>query len=314
MRTANVKPMIRVLFVSAIALSSARSLGSRDDVAQAIELARQAAEQAREQARFAAEMAREQARQARERLRAERGSADAGDEKPGEVIAFLGVSTVKAEPGLVKQLALQRGVGLRVELVTEGSAAQNAGIEQHDVLHRFNDQLLCNGEQLSTLVRLQKPGDEVTILLIRAGKPVELKVKLGQRVASASEDASGREDLFDFDTMRYLVTPKVQPVPGNTPGASSWSSPRILRMFPGGQRYTIVQKDENREVRIDTVDGSRHLTIKVDGNVIFDGPYNTPDEKSRLEQQYRELVEKVEADAPVPATTPAPSTVPTVGF
>src|SRR5687767_13080737 len=82
--------------------------------------------------------------------------AGAEAQKPAETVkaAFLGVGVEKPSETLRAQLGLQEGVGLVVNLVEENSPAKGAGIRQHDVLHKLDDQLLVNEEQLVTLVRL----------------------------------------------------------------------------------------------------------------------------------------------------------------
>jgi hypothetical protein len=101
---------------------------------------------------------------------------------PGMVsTTYLGVSASPAPDTLRRQLQLPDGIGLVVSSVERGSPAEQAGLKQYDILHKIDDQLLVNTEQLSVLVHTFKPGQEVKLRIVRGGKPTELTARLGQR-------------------------------------------------------------------------------------------------------------------------------------
>jgi hypothetical protein len=72
-------------------------------------------------------------------------------------------------------------VGLVVDELVPDSPAAKAGLKEYDVLQKLDDQLLVNPEQLATLVRMHKSGEEITLTVIREGKPTEVKVTLAER-------------------------------------------------------------------------------------------------------------------------------------
>ena len=109
--------------------------------------------------------------------------------------AYLGVSASRLTPAMRSQLSLPAGVGLAVETVDKDSPGAVAGLKQYDVLHKLNDQILVNLDQLSTLVRTFKPGDEVTLTVIRQAKPTVLKAKLVEKEV---------DDLVDVDSVLTL--------------------------------------------------------------------------------------------------------------
>ncbi len=67
-----------------------------------------------------------------------------------------------------------------VRAVTPGSAAAVAGIQQGDIIQKFNGEALANFKGLTQKIGDHRPGDEVTLTVLRNGKPMEFKVKLGQ--------------------------------------------------------------------------------------------------------------------------------------
>jgi hypothetical protein len=94
---------------------------------------------------------------------------------------WLGLQVAKPDANLTAQLpALPKGIGFVVMSTDEGGPAQAAGLLQSDVLWKMGDQLLVNEGQLSTLLRLNEPGQEVTLSGFRGGKPLEVKLKLGE--------------------------------------------------------------------------------------------------------------------------------------
>ena len=76
---------------------------------------------------------------------------------------------------------IEDGRGVIVSEVTEGSAADKAGLKQHDVLVRYGDQDLYAPEQLVKRVRNDDPGKEVEIQYVRAGELQTAKVTLGKQ-------------------------------------------------------------------------------------------------------------------------------------
>lgn len=108
-------------------------------------------------------------------------------------VAFLGVATQPFQGNATKELNIPQGLGLSVMHVVPDTPAAKAGVQAGDVLHKLDDQLLMHPLQLRTLIRTKKAGDAITLTVIRAGKPVELKSKLVDREVPVIENAGGWE-------------------------------------------------------------------------------------------------------------------------
>jgi len=93
---------------------------------------------------------------------------------------YLGVALAEITPLARAQLGLAEGVGVAVGHVAKGSPAEKAGLKTNDVITQLNDQLIVNAQQLQTLIRTKKPGDQVTVTYIRKGKEQKAKVKLAK--------------------------------------------------------------------------------------------------------------------------------------
>jgi putative serine protease PepD len=81
--------------------------------------------------------------------------------------AFLGVQVTDAF----------NGAG--VVAVQPNSPAADAGLRSGDVITKVNDTAIANGNDLQTAIRAQKPGDTVTLTVIRNGSSTTVTVKLG---------------------------------------------------------------------------------------------------------------------------------------
>jgi hypothetical protein len=106
----------------------------------------------------------------------------------------LGVSVTGAPAAIREQLKLARGVGLVVEKVHAKGPADAAGVKEHDVLEKLDDQWLVNPEQLGALLRGMKAGDEVALTLIRQGQWETVKAKVEEVEETAAIDAGQAGD------------------------------------------------------------------------------------------------------------------------
>jgi hypothetical protein len=73
------------------------------------------------------------------------------------------------------------GKGYAFSGVTEGSPAHEAGLEAGDVLIELDGVAIDNLYDFTDALRRRKPGDEITVKVLRDGKTVEAKVTLGKR-------------------------------------------------------------------------------------------------------------------------------------
>jgi membrane-associated protease RseP (regulator of RpoE activity) len=96
-------------------------------------------------------------------------------------VAYLGVIVSGVGETVRSQLNLTSGGGLAIQQVMDGSPAEKAGLRKHDIIEKCGDQVLFNGEQFTALVRSHKPGDQVTLEILREGKPQSVNVTLGEQ-------------------------------------------------------------------------------------------------------------------------------------
>ena len=95
---------------------------------------------------------------------------------------------------------LPAGAHLSVDQVSPNSPAEQAGLRLYDVLLQLDDQILINSSQLKALVRMKKPGDLITLKLLRKGEPKILEVTLSETDVPIILRRNSRSfgDLDDF--------------------------------------------------------------------------------------------------------------------
>jgi serine protease Do len=205
--------------------------------------------------------------------------------RPAEKGAYLGVSAAPAPEVLRRHLALPAGMGLVVQFVAPKSPAEEAGLQQDDILQKLDDQLLINSEQLAVLVRSYKPGDEIKLSIIRDGQKKVVTVKLAEHELEPLRPMPF--EYWERDGFQpQLQSPRTEAQPNppgnghrNLPGPSS-----TLRWLEGDRNYTITT----------TPQGHQTVTVK-DGNdqTVFEGPIDTQEQRDRLPSDVKDKVEKM---------------------
>lgn len=151
----------------------------------------------------------------------------AGDiKKSGKVLrGWLGVTT-SDEDGQVE-----------IVQVESKSPAELAKLKEGDVLRKLDGKEIISSAVLSSAIRSRKPGTDVMLQLDRDGKPMEIKVKLGEY----TEDEARRE----LETLFPRLFPQAEPAPGAPkarvmPPSKSAPAPNLFRYALEKRRYIGV--------------------------------------------------------------------------
>lgn len=108
---------------------------------------------------------------------------------------YLGVEATGLSEAMARQFKVPDVSGALVNDVTPGSPADKAGLKAGDVVRTVGDRHVDSASSLTFLVASSAPGSEITLGILRGGKPITLKVKLGTRpadlgIAGAAKGAS----------------------------------------------------------------------------------------------------------------------------
>jgi Do/DeqQ family serine protease len=104
----------------------------------------------------------------------------------------LGVVVQQVTEDIAQSLGLKEAKGVIVGSVAKGSAAERAGLQRGDVITALNGAAVGDPNELRNLVAATQPGTDVTLDILRDGREQQVKITLGEFVASAA--GPGRED------------------------------------------------------------------------------------------------------------------------
>lgn len=109
-----------------------------------------------------------------------RGLIDSVKREGRLVRAYLGVQAITLSPLVARELEVEQTDGAYIveDGVMAGSPADSAGLRAEDIIVRVNDQSVDRNNGLSGVISRFKPGDEVTLVIIRDGTEQTLTATL----------------------------------------------------------------------------------------------------------------------------------------
>jgi len=131
------------------------------------------------------------------------GNAAAGAE--AKQVPFIGVVTSPLGEAVRAQTNLTEDVGLAVEVVSPDSPAAKAGLKAHDILAKYDDQILCAAVQLSALVKRTGTGNKATLTVLRGGKEMPIEVIVGEHAAQATFKVEGLDNFIPLGDQSAIV-------------------------------------------------------------------------------------------------------------
>jgi len=201
-------------------------------------------------------------------VRVLRAAKDAGGADHG----WLGVSITTVPESLAAQLNLE-GEGVVVQNVVDGSPADQAGLLAHDVILSVDGKTVEDDAMgLVAAMKSRKPGDVVSLVVLRDGREKSMDVTLGSRAESGAAlawkfevapDADIEEQIHTFGKMLR------KDADGN------WAMENLgeldeLKNLPEHIRM-MLPKSGNRTVQVFANGENQRIRTKVqkDGNVII---------------------------------------------
>ena len=171
-------------------------------------------------------------------------SAEAGGPQAMREFEFLLPSPRHAMLGINLGGTEPNGSGVRVNSVSPGGAAAEAGVKAEDVIVAIDAKPVTTGRDLVAVMKDVEPGQKVALDLRRDGKPVKVTV-----VARPMDQV-----FIAGPAMMVPVVPGVQPLPPIPPMAGmamghghhwlleSWSDAELVSVTPALGRYFGTDK------------------------------------------------------------------------
>jgi serine protease Do/serine protease DegQ len=128
----------------------------------------------------------------------------------------LGVNIYNVTPDVAKEFGLSESSGALVAGVSQGSAADKAGIKTGDIIVSVNGVPMHNAGELRNAIGMLRVGDSVEVGLLRDGKPLKVTALVAERseteTANAVDINSGLEgaDLADAPNAGGVLVKSVQ--------------------------------------------------------------------------------------------------------
>lgn len=189
--------------------------------------------------------------------------------------AMLGVVTEETEGGV------------KVTEITDESAAKKAGIKEGDIITKIGETKIEEPDQLSAAIRKHKPGEKVTVTLLRDKKEQKVTAELGKwRGVSAYGFGPGHDLKMDMPDYNELLVPKIQGVPR----AQAWSRSGTPKLG-----LSVQDTDDGKGVKvIEVAEESNAAKAGVKENDIVthfnDKEVNSADEVARLVKENKDKV------------------------
>jgi Do/DeqQ family serine protease len=102
----------------------------------------------------------------------------------------LGVNIYDVTPDVAKEFGLSEATGALVAGVSQGSAAEHAGIKTGDIIVSINGTPIKNASELRNTIGMQRVGDQVEIGLLRDGKPLKVTALVAEHSESEAVNAA----------------------------------------------------------------------------------------------------------------------------
>jgi serine protease Do len=105
--------------------------------------------------------------------------------------SYLGVDVRTVTVDRARELKLKSDRGVEITMVDQDGPAGKAGLEENDVVVSFNGQAVQSADQLRKLIVNTKPGESISLGIVRDGQPQTIRATLANRAKMYSYGGPG---------------------------------------------------------------------------------------------------------------------------
>jgi serine protease Do len=149
---------------------------------------------------------------------------------------YLGVVPQELTAEMAEALGVEDAKGVILPQVTEGSAADEAGLQRGDIVLQFDGQTVESATQFRNLVAERKPGERVRMVVLRDGYRESLTVTLDRRPSVEQMRGQTEEEPADRGSQRLgLAVQNLTPDLAQQFGYEDQTGVIVTRVVPGSQ-------------------------------------------------------------------------------
>ena len=188
--------------------------------------------------------------------------------------SYLGVQTKEVSKDNYSQLGLRDVRGVAVEKVMENSPAAAAGLQENDVIVRFNGEEVTSARKLTRLVGEVDPDHQARITVLRNGKEREVTATLASRPGTKFENGS-------FEMLRNLPDMKDLPEFKDLPEGTM---PHVFEA-PDGEGKVFIFHSGGRQIGVSVTSLTKQLASHFgvnNGAMVSEVREGSPAEKAGL--------------------------------
>ncbi|RYZ20622.1 MAG: PDZ domain-containing protein, partial [Chitinophagaceae bacterium] len=175
--------------------------------------------------------------------------------------------------------------GARVASLTKESAAEKAGLKEGDIITKIDKEAIKEDGDVAKAIRAHKPGDKVSITILRDGKEQTLTAELTKWKGMSTFGTLAPSRYFNMNDFNvHVAPPSVQVGPGNF-YTQAMSRPRL--------GISIQDTEDGKGVKITDVDDDSHgakAGLKKDDIItrVDDDAIESTDELKRIAARLRQ--------------------------
>lgn len=144
--------------------------------------------------------------------------------------------------------------GAKIQSVSKQSAAEKAGLKKDDVITKIDGSKVSNPDDVTKAIRSKKPGDKVSMEVLRDGKTQKLTAELG-RWKGINMAAMAMPRILDRDIWKEGVEHNIERAFENFPGRGAVQVHGLSRPRLG---MSIQDTDDSKGVKV--------IDVENDGN------------------------------------------------
>ena len=194
----------------------------------------------------------------------------------GEVSrGYLGMYMAgEVDQTMAKALGLDNERGIIVGRVEDDSPADEAGLEAKDVIVSLNENKIRDWNSFRTSIAVFKPGDEITLGIIRGGDTMELVVTLGERPGESMAAGNSQAQESIDERLGFTVRDLNSDIRRQLDIANETEGVVVLNVSDGSNAYErgLRSEDVITEVGREAIDSASDFYDEIEeaeGNIIL---------------------------------------------